>query len=66
MVTAETGLLEKLTFLQTKRNVLKHSKESMIVNGLGILLALLSGIVILAAVSPKHQNPLATKTIYSR
>ncbi|XP_058184067.1 probable transmembrane ascorbate ferrireductase 4 [Rhododendron vialii] len=66
VVTAETGLLEKLTFLQTKRNVLKHSTESMIVNGLGIVLALLSGIVILAAVSPKHQNQHATKTVYSR
>ncbi|KAH7840494.1 hypothetical protein Vadar_017663 [Vaccinium darrowii] len=66
VVTAETGLLEKLTFLQTKRNVLKHSTESMIVNGLGIALALLSGIVILAAVSPKHQNPQATKIVYSR
>ncbi|PSR88236.1 Transmembrane ascorbate ferrireductase [Actinidia chinensis var. chinensis] len=36
VVTAETGLLEKLTFLQTNRNVLKHSTESMVVNGLGL------------------------------
>ncbi|KAM7274758.1 hypothetical protein ACFE04_016624 [Oxalis oulophora] len=66
IVTAETGLLEKLTFLQTKRNVSKRCAESMIVNGLGIGLALLSGIVIMAAVSPKynviHQS---SKLIYS-
>ncbi|XP_058088349.1 probable transmembrane ascorbate ferrireductase 4 [Magnolia sinica] len=57
VVTAETGLLEKLTFLQTKRNVLKHSPESMVVNSLGLSLAFLGGIVILAAISPKYQNP---------
>jgi cytochrome b-561 len=55
VATAETGLLEKLTFLQTQRNVSKHSTESMVVNTLGIALALLSGFVILAAVSPKYQ-----------
>uniref|UniRef100_A0A2N9J627 ascorbate ferrireductase (transmembrane) n=1 Tax=Fagus sylvatica TaxID=28930 RepID=A0A2N9J627_FAGSY len=64
VATAETGLLEKLTFLQTKRNVSTHSAESMVVNSLGLGLALLSGIVILAAVSPKHQT-LQTKLMYS-
>ncbi|KAK3015607.1 hypothetical protein RJ639_005835 [Escallonia herrerae] len=64
VVTAETGLLEKLTFLQAKGDVLKRGTESMVVNGLGLGLALLSGIVILAAVSPKHQTP-QTKIIYS-
>ncbi|XP_019054253.1 PREDICTED: probable transmembrane ascorbate ferrireductase 4 isoform X2 [Nelumbo nucifera] len=63
VATAETGLLEKLTFLQTRRNVLKHSLESMVVNSLGLGLALLSGVVILAAVSPKYQTP--TKLMYS-
>ncbi|KAK6931442.1 Cytochrome b561/ferric reductase transmembrane [Dillenia turbinata] len=63
VATAETGLLEKLTFLQTRRNVLKHSTESMIVNSLGLGLALLSGLVILAAVLPKydHYNVLQSK-----
>lgn len=56
VATAETGLLEKLTFLQTRRKVPKHSPESMIVNSLGLSLALLSGVVILAAISPKYQN----------
>lgn len=64
VATAETGLLEKLTFLQTQRNISKHSLESMIVNTLGLALALLSGFVILAAVSPKFQI-LQTKLLYS-
>ncbi|CAM8979904.1 unnamed protein product [Rhodiola kirilowii] len=55
VATAETGLLEKLTFLQTRRNLSKHCAESMVVNSIGIGLALLSGIVILAAISPKFQ-----------
>lgn len=49
VVTAETGLLEKLTFLQTNGNVLKRCPESAIVNGLGLGLALLSSVVISAA-----------------
>ncbi|KAH7516598.1 hypothetical protein FEM48_Zijuj10G0152100 [Ziziphus jujuba var. spinosa] len=66
VATAETGLLEKLTFLQTNRNLAKRCTESMIVNGLGLGLALLSGIVILAAVSPKKQSHhYKTKLVYS-
>lgn len=66
VATAETGLLEKLTFLQTKRNLSKRCTESMLVNGLGLGLALLSGIVILAAVSPKKQyHHYQTKLVYS-
>lgn len=64
VATAETGLLEKLTFLQTNRNVSKHCTESMVVNGVGVGLALLSGIVILAAVCPKYQT-LPSKLMYS-
>ncbi|KAL0424799.1 UNVERIFIED_CONTAM: putative transmembrane ascorbate ferrireductase 4 [Sesamum radiatum] len=55
VVTAETGLLEKLTLLQIKGNVLKRCPESAVVNGLGLGLALLSSVVILTAVSPKYQ-----------
>ncbi|KAL1317846.1 hypothetical protein HN51_070048 [Arachis hypogaea] len=55
VATAETGLLEKLTLIQTKRNnVSKHSAESILVNSLGLFLAMLSGFVILAVVSPKY------------
>lgn len=50
VVTAETGLIEKLTLLQTKR-----CPESTVVNGLGLGLALLGSVVVVAAVSPKHQ-----------
>ncbi|KAG9450075.1 hypothetical protein H6P81_010040 [Aristolochia fimbriata] len=58
VATAETGLLEKLTFLQTRGRVGRHSPESVVVNCLGLGLALLGGIVILAATSPRrHQNP---------
>ncbi|PKI55943.1 hypothetical protein CRG98_023675 [Punica granatum] len=64
VATAETGLLEKLTFLQTTRNVPRHSSESMVVNGLGLGLALLSGIVILAAVSPMYDT-LQRKLVYT-
>ncbi|KAI4357876.1 hypothetical protein L6164_001796 [Bauhinia variegata] len=62
VATAETGLLEKLTFLQTNRNVSKRSGEAMLVNSLGLGLAIVSGIVIMAAVSPKYQS-LQTKLI---
>lgn len=58
VATAETGLLEKLTLLQTGRlTVSKRCPESVVVNSLGLGLALLSGIVIFAAVSPKLQAP---------
>lgn len=67
VATAETGLLEKLTFIQTKKNIPRHGSESMVVNGLGLALALLSGIVILAAVSPRSQQPHVhqTKPLYA-
>ncbi|KAK0572935.1 hypothetical protein LWI29_000635 [Acer saccharum] len=64
VATAETGLLEKLTFLQTRRSVPKRSPESMIGNSLGIGLALLSGIVIFTAISPKSYSP-RSKVKYS-
>ncbi|XP_068642715.1 probable transmembrane ascorbate ferrireductase 4 [Aristolochia californica] len=58
VATAETGLLEKLTFLQTRGRVKRHSPESVVVNSLGLGLALLGGIIILAAISPnRHRNP---------
>ncbi|RZC45041.1 hypothetical protein C5167_037990 [Papaver somniferum] len=64
IATAETGLLEKLTFLEAKKKVLKHSLESVVVNSLGLGLALVSGIVILTAVSPGNQS-IPTKIVYS-
>ncbi|CAK9316824.1 unnamed protein product [Citrullus colocynthis] len=58
MVTAETGLLEKLTLLQTKRNVPRKGPEAMVVNSLGLALALLTGTVMLTAISPKYPPSL--------
>ncbi|XP_021727065.1 probable transmembrane ascorbate ferrireductase 4 [Chenopodium quinoa] len=65
IATAETGLLEKLTFIQTKKNLPRRSSESIVVNGLGLGLALLGGIVIFATVSPKqgHYTTRPTKAI---
>lgn len=65
VATAETGLLEKLTFLQAARGqgeaaamaaaaaAAPRSTEAVVVNALGVGLALLCGVVVLAAVSPK-------------
>ncbi|KAK9118439.1 hypothetical protein Scep_016532 [Stephania cephalantha] len=66
IATAETGLVEKLTFLQLKGKVLKRSPETMVVNGLGIALVLLSAIVVLAAVSPKQKTPFTVTLVYSK
>ncbi|GJT83453.1 pre-mRNA-splicing factor SYF1, partial [Tanacetum coccineum] len=50
----------------TKIVVLKRCTESMIVNGLGMGLAMLCGLVILTAVSPKqYQSMPTTKVVYS-
>ncbi|XP_078431261.1 cytochrome b561/ferric reductase transmembrane protein family isoform X1 [Wolffia australiana] len=55
VATAETGLLEKLIFLQAARGgaARRRSTEPVLVNALGVALALLGGVVVLAAVSPK-------------
>ncbi|VVB14343.1 unnamed protein product [Arabis nemorensis] len=66
IAAAETGLLEKLTFLQTKRNVPRRCPESLMVNGLGLGLALLGTIVLTAAILPKYQNHSGNdKLVYS-
>lgn len=65
VATAETGLLEKLTFLQTRRSVPRRSPESIVVNSLGLGLALLSGIVIFTAILPKLSYAHVNKVKYS-
>ncbi|XP_051145868.1 probable transmembrane ascorbate ferrireductase 4 [Andrographis paniculata] len=64
VVTAETGLLEKLTILQVRGDVLKRCPESAVVNGLGLCLALLSSTVILAAVSPRRRGLKRRKILH--
>ncbi|RZC74789.1 hypothetical protein C5167_050266 [Papaver somniferum] len=64
IATAEAGLLEKLTFLEAKKKFLKHSLEPVVVNSLGLGLALLGGITILTAVSTGNQS-IPTKIVCS-
>ena len=52
IATATTGILEKLTFLQTNRVVSRYSTEAVLVNCMGILIVVLGGFVILALVTP--------------
>ncbi|KAF8095767.1 hypothetical protein N665_0323s0033 [Sinapis alba] len=66
IATAETGLLVKLTHLQTKRNLPRRCTESVVLNGVGLGLVLLCGIVITAAVLPKYQSRSGNdKLVYS-
>lgn len=52
IATAATGILEKLTFLQTNNVISRYSTEALLVNSLGILIVALGGCVILAVVAP--------------
>nr|KJB06293.1 hypothetical protein B456_001G081800 [Gossypium raimondii] len=52
VATATTGILEKLTFLQTNRVISRYSTEALLVNSLGILIVVLGGFVILATLTP--------------
>jgi cytochrome b-561 len=61
VATAETGLLEKLTFLQASKTIARYSTEALLVNCLGLLLALLSGCVILSTISPANAKGDAFK-----
>ncbi|WOL18409.1 putative transmembrane ascorbate ferrireductase 2 [Canna indica] len=51
IITATTGLLEKATFLQASKAMLRYSNEAFLINFLGILLILLGGLIILALIS---------------
>ncbi|GLJ12800.1 hypothetical protein SUGI_0198030 [Cryptomeria japonica] len=53
VAAAETGFLERLTFLQASRTISRDSLEALVVNCLGLVLALLSGCVILCAITPR-------------
>ncbi|XWS75422.1 hypothetical protein CRYUN_Cryun01aG0086700 [Craigia yunnanensis] len=51
VATANTGILEKLTFLQTNQVISRYSAEALLLNSLGILIVVLGGFVILAALT---------------
>lgn len=53
IATSVTGLLEKSIFMQSAKMIERFSTEAMFMNSLGMLLVLLSGLVILAVVSPR-------------
>ncbi|OWM64448.1 hypothetical protein CDL15_Pgr020415 [Punica granatum] len=61
VATATTGFLEKATFLQASHIISHYSSEALLINSLGILVAVLGGLVILTVVSP----PAAAKGDYS-
>ncbi|KAJ7523653.1 hypothetical protein O6H91_18G057100 [Diphasiastrum complanatum] len=52
LATAESGILEKLTFLQSSSVIGKYGSEAMIANSLGLTLVLLGAFVFAAAVIP--------------
>ncbi|KAL4325837.1 hypothetical protein GQ457_11G005460 [Hibiscus cannabinus] len=52
VATTTTGILEKLTFLQTNRVISRYSTEALLVNSLGVLIVVLGGVVILATLTP--------------
>ncbi|KAL4308207.1 hypothetical protein GQ457_01G036750 [Hibiscus cannabinus] len=54
VATATTGILEKLTFLQTNHIISRYSTEALLVNSLGILIVVVGGFVILATLTPVH------------
>ncbi|KAH9739465.1 putative transmembrane ascorbate ferrireductase 2 [Citrus sinensis] len=54
VATAATGILEKVTFLQTNHVISRYSTEALLVNSLGILIVVLGGFVILALITPEN------------
>ncbi|KAG6741954.1 hypothetical protein POTOM_055234 [Populus tomentosa] len=51
VATATTGILEKVTSLQTNNVISRYSTEALLVNSLGILMIVLGGFVVLASVT---------------
>ncbi|CAH2079765.1 unnamed protein product [Thlaspi arvense] len=56
LVTATTGILEKVTFLQVNQVITRYSTEAMLVNTMGVLILVLGGFVVLAVVTPVNSK----------
>ncbi|CAH8329994.1 unnamed protein product [Eruca vesicaria subsp. sativa] len=52
LVTATTGILEKVTFLQVNKVITRYSTEAMLVNTMGVLILVLGGFVVLGVITP--------------
>lgn len=52
VAAAETGFVERLTFLQASKIITRYSLEALVVNILGLVLVLLSGCVFLCTITP--------------
>ncbi|CAK7326500.1 unnamed protein product [Dovyalis caffra] len=62
VATTATGILEKVTFLQTHNIISRYSTEAFLVNSLGMLVVVLGGCVILAVVTPTNGKGDAFRT----
>ncbi|KAK9091158.1 hypothetical protein Sjap_024335 [Stephania japonica] len=59
IATATTGILEKLTFLQSNQVISRYSAEALLANSLGVLIVALGGVVVLATIIPaKGKNEI--------
>lgn len=56
VATAASGILEKLTFLQSNNIITRYSTEALLVNSLGIIIVVLAGLVVLALVTPASRK----------
>ncbi|XP_022993233.1 probable transmembrane ascorbate ferrireductase 2 [Cucurbita maxima] len=56
IATTVTGLLEKATFLQTSKVILRYSNEALLINSLGIVVVVLGGLIILAVIARSNNK----------
>lgn len=63
LVTAETGFLEKLTFLMVNKVIKSYSLEVMFVNSIGLLLIVYGALVILASILPRDFKENAARSV---
>lgn len=56
VATCLTGFLERATSLQAHQVISRYSKEALLINSLGLLIAALAGLVTLGVVAPEYGN----------